>query len=123
IRARALPAYVEVVDAPARREWRGRPLFGHYEVEREGVVPRPLRRVEKGALKSYRLTRQPVRGFEGSNGRARMPGSFGASTASFSNLFVRASETTPVADLKKKLIELCVARSKPYGIVVRKMDF
>ena len=101
----------------------GRPLFGHYEVDREGVVPKPLRLVEKGALKSYLLTRQPVRGFEGSNGRARMPGGFGASTASFSNLFVRASETTPVADLKKKLIELCAARSKPYGIIVRKMDF
>ncbi len=29
----------------------------------------------------------------------------------------------PAADLKKKLIDLCQARSKPYGIVVRKMDF
>ena len=45
-------------------------------------MPKPLRLVEKGVLKSYLLTRQPVRGFEGSNGRARLPGSFGASTAS-----------------------------------------
>jgi hypothetical protein len=123
IGARVLPEFFEVVDDPSQTEWRGRPLFGHYEVDREGVVPKPLRLVEKGALKSYLLTRLPVRGFEGSNGRARMPGSYGASTASFSNLFVRASETTPVADLKKKLIELCAARSKPYGIIVRKMDF
>src|SRR5206468_7525487 len=93
IGARVLPESFEVVDDPTQTEWRGRPLFGHYEVDREGVVPKPLRLVEKGALKSYLLTRQPVRGFEGSNGRARMPGGFGASTASFSNLFVRASET------------------------------
>jgi TldD protein len=28
-----------------------------------------------------------------------------------------------VADLKKKLIDLCQARSKSYGLLVRKMDF
>ena len=123
IGARVLPEFFDVVDDPTQTEWRGRPLFGHYEVDREGVVPTPLRLVEKGALKSYLLTRQPVRGFEGSNGRARLPGSYGAATATFSNLFVRATETVPVADLKKKLIELCAARSKPYGILVRKMDF
>jgi hypothetical protein len=82
-----------------------------------------VRLVEKGVLKNYLLTRQPVRGYSSSNGRARMPGSYGASTAGISNLFVRASETVPVAELKKKLIELCQARGKSYGIVVRKMDF
>ncbi len=34
-----------------------------------------------------------------------------------------STETTPAADLKKKLIELCQARSKPYCIAIRKMDF
>jgi hypothetical protein len=29
----------------------------------------------------------------------------------------------PAADLKKKLIEICQARGKAYGIIVRKMDF
>ncbi len=38
-------------------------------------------------LKNYLLTRQPVRGFEGSNGRARLPGNNGANIASISNLF------------------------------------
>jgi hypothetical protein len=36
---------------------------------------------------------------------------------------VRAAETVPVAELKKKLLELCAARGKPYGIIVRKMDY
>ena len=89
IGARVLPESFDVVDDPTQKEWRGRPLFGHYEVDREGVAPKPLELVEKGVLKSYLLTRQPVRGFEGSNGRARMPGSYGASTAGFSNLFVQ----------------------------------
>jgi hypothetical protein len=123
IGARVLPDSFDVVDDPTQTEWRGRRLFAHYTADREAVPATPLRLVEKGVLKGYLLTRQPVRGFEGSNGRARMPGNFGASTASFSNLFVRASETVSVAALKKKLIELCQARSKPYGIIVRKMDF
>jgi hypothetical protein len=118
-----LPDSFEVVDDPAQKEWRGRPLFGSYDVDREGVMAKPLHLVEKGVLKSYLLTRQPVRGFEGSNGRARLPGSLGASHADISNLFVTSSEAVPVADLKKKLIELIQTRSKPYGIIVRKMDF
>jgi hypothetical protein len=120
--ARVLPDTFDVVDDPTQKEWRGRPLFGSYTVDREGVAPKPLRLIEKGFLKSYLLTRQPVRGYEGSNGRARLPGGYGA-IPNISNLFVSTSEPVPVAELKRKLIELCRARNKPYGIIVRKMDF
>ncbi len=123
IGARVLPDSFELLDDPTQKEWRGRPLFGSYEVDREGVAAKPLRIVEKGALKNYFLTRQPVRGYEGSNGRARLPGANGASLATISNLFVNASDGVPVAELKKKLIELCQTRGKPYGILIRKMDF
>ena len=121
--ARVLPDTFDVVDDPTQKEWRGRALFGSYTVDREGVKPKPLRLIEKGVLKNYLLTRQPVRGYEGSNGHARLPGSFGAAAAGVGNLFVSTSEPVPVAELKKKLIELCRARGKPYGIIVRKMDF
>ena len=123
IGARVLPDSFDVVDDPTRKEWKGRKLLGHYEADREGVAPKPVQVVEKGVLKAYLLTRQPVRGFEGSNGRAKLPGNYGASTPTISNLFVTASNPVPVAELKKKLIELIQARSKPYGIIVRKMDF
>lgn len=121
--ARVLPESFDVVDDPTQKEWHGRPLFGTYDVDREGVMAKPVRLIEKGVLKNYLLTRQPVRGFEGSNGRARMPGNYGGSTATFSNLFINSSEGVPLPELKKKLIELCQTRGKPYGIIVRKMDF
>jgi len=121
--ARILPEWFDVVDDPTQKEWQGRPLFGSYEVDREGVAPRPLLLVGKGVLKNFLLTRQPVPGFAGSNGRARLPGNYGANGAAISNLFVRAVETAPVADLKKKLIEMCKQRNKPYGMIVRRMDF
>jgi hypothetical protein len=121
--ARILPEWFDVVDDPTQKEWRGHPLFGSYAVDREGVAPVPLSLVEKGVLKTFLLTRQPVPGFAGSNGRARLPGSFGANSAAISNLFVRAAETVPAQDLKKKLIEMCRQRNKPYGVIVRRMDF
>jgi len=121
--ARILPESFDVVDDPTQKEWRGQPLFGSYEVDREGVVPVPLRVVEKGVLKTFLLTRQPVEGYSGSNGRARLPGGYGANAAGLSNLFVKSSETTPAAGLKTKLIEMCRQRNKPYGVIVRRMDF
>ena len=120
--SRILPDTFEVVDDPTQKEWHGKALFGSYDADREGVIPKPLHLVEKGMLKGYLLTRQPVRGFEGSNGRARLPGRQ-ANVADISNLFVSATETIPAADMKKKLIDLIQARNKPYGIIVRKMDF
>jgi Predicted Zn-dependent proteases and their inactivated homologs len=123
IGSRILPEFLDVVDDPTQTSWNNTPLFGSYPVDEEGVVPKPVTLIEKGKLKNFLLTRQPVKGFEASNGRARMPGSSGARTAAISNLFVRASESSSNADLKKRLIDLCKQRNKPYGIIVRKMDY
>ena len=71
-----LPDTFDVVDDPTQTEWRGRPLFGSYKVDREGVIAKPLRLIEKGVLKKDHLhiTRQPVRGFpKVPTGRARLP--------------------------------------------------
>ena len=121
--ARVLPDTFQIVDDPTQTEYQGHKLFGSFKVDDEGVQPQPLTIIEKGVLKNFILTRQPVRGFGASNGRARLPGSFGARTAAISNLFVQASETSSVAQLKQKLIDTCKQRNKPYGILVRKMDF
>ncbi len=121
--ARVLPEWMDAIDDPTRTEWRGRRLFGSYLVDREGVPPRPLAVIEQGVLKNFLLTRRPVRGWSGSNGRARLPGRFGHNTAAIGNLFVRAAETVPPAALRKRMAEICETRGKPYGIVVRKMDF
>src|SRR5205085_1717039 len=121
--ARILPESFDVVDDATQTEWRGRPLFGSYLADEEGVAPQKVAVVEKGILKNFLLTRQPIRGFGSSNGHARLPGNFGASAAALSNLFVRASETVPAGELRKKMMEICAQRSKPYGIIVRKMDY
>jgi hypothetical protein len=121
--SRILPEWMDVVDDPTVTEWGGRPLFGHYVIDLEGIVPKPLSIVEKGILKNLLATRQPVKGQEGSNGRARLRGNYLANTAAFGSLFVRAAESTTLAGLRQKLMELSSQRGKPYGLLVRKMDF
>src|SRR5690606_17095784 len=60
---------------------------------------------------------------ESSNGRARVPGSYGAIAAAISNLFVRSSESVKSEELRACLIKMVQDRGKPYGIIVRRMDF
>lgn len=123
LNSRILPEWVDVVDDPVMTTYGGQDLQGSYPVDMEGVVPKPVTVIEGGTVKQFLTTRQPVRGFEGSNGRARLPGSFGAKAAVFSNLFVKAKQTVAPEDLKKKLIELIGQRGKPYGILIRKLDY
>jgi TldD protein len=122
--ARVLPDWMDVVDDPTQTEWRGQTLFGHYLYDMEGVAPKPLALIEHGVLKSFLLSRTPaLKGFESSNGRGRMPGPFGTASAGYGNLFVKASGGVPAAELKKKLLDLVKQRNKPYGLLVRKLDW
>jgi len=121
--ARVLPDSFDVTDDPTQSTFNGKPLAGFYPFDIEGVPPRPVNVVEKGVLKSFLTTRQPIKGFPVSNGHARLPGSYGTFSAAIGNLFVKSSETTPLADLKKRLIEMTTSRGKPYGMLVRKLDY
>lgn len=123
IGARVLPASMEVVDDPSQKDWKGRPLFGTYEVDGEGVVPRALALIENGVLKDLLKTRQPVKADHISNGRARIPGNFGAHLPAISNLFVRDKDGVPPAELRRRLMEMTVQRDKPYALLVKKLDY
>lgn len=109
---RIMPEMFDVTDDPTL------PMFGHTEVDDEGVSGGPLSLVEKGVLKDFLRTRTPVRGYDESNGRALLGG-----TPAPTNLIVKAHETSSVADLKKKMIDLCQQRGLKYAIVVKKLDF
>ena len=123
IGSRILPEWFDVTDDPTQSVWNGKPLPGYYPFDLEGVPGKPVSVVEKGVLKNFLTTRQPIKGFAVSNGHARLSGRYGARAAAISNLFVKAGQSAPMADLKKKLIDLCRERGKPYGMLVRKLDF
>ena len=121
--SRILPDWMDVVDDPTQTAWQGKPLVGFYQFDTEGVPGKPVSLVEKGVLKSFLTTRQPVKGSSGSNGHARLGGSFGARGAALGSLFIKTSQSEPLSALKKKLIDLCKERGKPYGMLVRKLDY
>ena len=110
---RIMPEMFDVVDDPTK------PMFGHEDVDDEGVPSARISLVEKGVLKDFFRTRLPVRGYAESNGHARMQGGGPAPT----NLIVTTREATPVADLKKRMLDLCQQRGLAYAIIVRKLDF
>ncbi len=123
IGARVLPEWLDVTDNPLETTWMGKPLIGSYAFDLEGVAPKSASVIDKGILKGFLTTRQPIKGFPSSNGHARLSGNYGANTAAISNLFIKANQTTPMADLKKRLIQMSMERGKPYGMLVRKLDY
>jgi predicted Zn-dependent protease len=123
IGGRVLPESFDVIDDATQSTYNGKALAGFYPFDMEGVPPKPVSVVEKGVLKNFLTTRQPIRGFPVSNGHARLPGSYGSFAAAIGNMFVKSSETSSMADLKKRLIDMTAMRGKPYGMLVRKLDY
>ena len=121
--ARILPEGMDVTDDPTLKTWEGRELSGYYEFDLEGQRGVAVNVAEKGVLKNFLLTRRPVKGFAAGNGHARLSGAFGHYAAAISNLVVKSADAAPLADLKKKLMETIQQRGKPYGILIRKLDY
>jgi hypothetical protein len=110
---RIMPESFDVIDDPTKPG-----MFGSEEVDDEGVPEKPVSLVEKGVLKDFFRTREPVRGYTDSNGRARLGGS-----PTPTNLVITAHETSSLSDIKQKMIDLCRQRELSYAIVIRRMDF
>jgi predicted Zn-dependent protease len=115
---RVLAEDLTLVDDPLQASYRGRPLFGHYEFDDEGVPARRAVLIERGMLKGFLLSRYPVKGFPRSNGHARaavgvMP------TGTPGALFLTSAHPLPVDKLLERLREECRARQKPYGLWIR----
>jgi len=123
IGSRILPEWMDVTDDPTQTSWNGKMLVGNEQFDMEGVAEKKVAVVEKGVLKNILTTRQPHKNLPESNGHARLPGAYGAESAAITNLFVNASQTAPLADLRKRMIEMCQQGGKPYGMLVRKLDF
>ncbi len=117
---RVLASDLTLVDDPTRLEFKGRPLFGHYEYDDHGVPARRATLVERGVLKGFLLSRYPVKNFPRSNGHGRAPlglmpiGSPGV-------LFLTTADPQPVGGLLARLRERCRLAGKPYGLWIRNL--
>jgi hypothetical protein len=121
--SKVLPEWMSVVDDPSKEEFHGTALAGAYKVDDEGVAAERVVLVDKGVLKGFLASREPVKMISVSNGHGRLPGGWGTELAVPGNLFIEAGETTKEADMKAKLLEKAKAAGLKYGILIRRLDF
>ncbi|HYH96323.1 TldD/PmbA family protein [Hyalangium sp.] len=113
-----LPAFLSIHDDPTVRELNGERLNGYYLYDEEGVKAQRVALVEKGVLRNYLLSRQPVEGFLQSNGHGRSQGPQ-RPVARMANLLVESSKQVSDEELKKQLIAEAKRQGKPYGLIIR----
>jgi hypothetical protein len=121
--SKVLPEWLSVIDDPSKEEFHGSALAGAYKVDDEGVAAERVVLVEKGVLKAFLASREPVKTITVSNGHGRLPGAWGTEMAVPGNLFIEASETTKESEMKAKLLEKAKAAGLKYGILIRRLDF
>lgn len=115
-----LPADFSLIDDPTQREFQGRPLFGSYEFDDQGVPPEKVVLVDKGVLKGFLLSRYPVIGFSRSNGHGRaFPGYWPEGAPG--NLFLATEKPKSEQELLDLLRAECKKRGKPYGLWIRNL--
>jgi TldD protein len=121
--AKVVPDWLTISDNPLLEQFNGVPLAGHYQVDDEGVPAEQVMLVDKGTLKGFLASREPVRDFNASNGHGRLPDGFGAEAPVIGNLFVQASQTVSEKEMRAKLLEKAKAAGLKYGIILRRLDF
>jgi TldD protein len=115
VNTKILPDFLSVVFDPTLHKAAGVDLAGWYAYDDEGVKARPVTVVASGVLKTFLMSRSPVRGFDKSNGHGRrQPGLEPVSRQS--NLLVQSSKAVPEKQLRQMLIEEAKRQNKPYGL-------
>jgi predicted Zn-dependent protease len=110
-----LPDFLSVIDDPTQHSLNGTELSGWYEYDDEGVPASKVDVIDKGILKSFLMSRMPVKGFDKSNGHGRaQPGLMPIGRQG--NLEVISSNKVTNAELRQKFIEEIKKQGKPYGL-------
>jgi TldD protein len=110
-----LPEFLTVVDDPTLAQLNGTPLGGHYDFDEEGVRAGRVEVIQNGVLKSFLMSRMPIKNFSKSNGHGRsQPGLM--PTGRQGNLIVTSTRAVPDAGLRQKLIDEVKKQGKAYGL-------
>ncbi|MFN7998752.1 MAG: metallopeptidase TldD-related protein [Bryobacteraceae bacterium] len=115
---RVLPEFLSVVFDPTRKKVGNVDLNGFYSFDDEGIPAQPVTVVAGGILKSFLMSRSPIRGFDHSNGHGRRQAGFEV-VARQSNLLVESARAVPEKQLRVMLVEEIKRQNKPYGLYFR----
>ncbi len=117
---RILPEYIHLEDDPTRVEIDGKPLFGHFRVDDQGVAPERTPLVEAGRLVGYLKSRLPVPGSPRSNGHARAEG-VASPMARMGSLIARSEQQHTWDELVELLRAECRRQKKRDGLIIERV--
>lgn len=112
---RVLPDFLSLTDDPTRSVLGQTPLAGAYAFDDEGVAARPVDLVAAGVLKSFLMSRMPVKNFSQSNGHGRAQAG-ALPVARQGNLLMTASRSVKESALRQQLIAEVKRQGKSYGL-------
>jgi TldD protein len=110
-----LPEFLSVVDDPTLRKLNGLDLGGWYEYDDEGVPASKVNVIDNGILKSFLMSRMPIKNFSNSNGHGRSQAGF-MPTGRQGNLIISSTRKVKDSELRQKLIDEVKKQGKPYGL-------
>lgn len=111
-----LPTFLSVLSDPTKKVVGKTDLNGWYQFDDEGVQAAPVKVVDNGILRTFLMSRSPIRGFSKSNGHGRRQA--GAEVVSRqSNLIVESTQAVALDELRTMLIEEVKKQGKPYGLL------
>ena len=116
IGGRVLPEFLSVNAIPNKEKVGSTRLFGHYELDDEGVKPQDVILVKDGYLKNLLSSRVPTKRVRKTNGHNRG----GAAMLSVIEMSSDDKHAKTSKELKDRMLKLCKDRELPYGIIVRK---
>jgi predicted Zn-dependent protease len=110
-----LPSFLSVVDDPTLSQLHGQTLNGHYLFDDEGQPAQRVDLVDRGVLKNFLMSREPIASFAESNGHGRAQ-SGKMPTGRQGNLIVTSTKTVSDAELRQMLKDEAKKQGKAYGL-------
>jgi TldD protein len=112
-----LPDFISIVDDPTQAKLGSSILLGNYPFDDEGVAAQRVTLVDKGMLKNFEMSRQPIVGFPQSNGHGRRQVGL-APVSRQGNLIVQSSKMVSNAELRRMLIAEVKRQGKEFGLLI-----
>ncbi len=115
---KVLPDFLSVIDDPTVASIEKFPLNGFYGFDEQGVPAQRAVLIQAGILKTYLLSRSPVKGFAHSNGHGRAAGNR-EPVARMANTIVESTRQVDDAELRRQLVQMAKDQHKPYALIIR----
>ncbi|HXQ97627.1 MAG TPA: metallopeptidase TldD-related protein [Candidatus Limnocylindrales bacterium] len=111
-----MPDFISIVDDPTKLRLNKDVLLGSYPFDDEGVPSQRVVLVDKGVLRGFEMSRQPLKEFPNSNGHGRRQ--LGAAPDSRQgNLIVESNRKVSNAELRRLFIEEIKKQGKTFGLL------